>query len=319
MTNDNISNWNQVATASTPQSGSGPAGPSDPETGGLAHPKSLLTHGVWPLLAAVSVWSVWAFGLNRGARYPFSALLGHDDLVPSASGLLLLGLIAATPWLLASSKGARITVASALPLAALATGFLAGTQAGFDPVAYAFPLLAAVSAMVLVRWPIATHRSARLLTPVLSVCLILATQALSPSVPSAAYKEWPTTGSVVFGEACTGREPDLRAPESGWMMVDSLCSASAAYTLSHTAPDGCHSASDAYVFLSTLQGPHANNPNLAIRSAQSYLTGSWLRGHTLRMESGFCVTTNDVSRTFTRPDGRTMYSVEYSTVTPASS
>lgn len=267
---------------------------------------------------AVAGWCVWAFAASRMVR--FTALEGSQTLttgylryvIDSPANILLVLILASTEMLFAKRRAVRILGIFVFPAGSILLALLQGTPPAWDPGAYIFVIIGLFAAVsVATTHKVASARAYKLAVPVLAAALILITLAVSPGVPQSAY----TFASAQWDRDAVEYKCDN--PSSGFalqqdpvwsiMQTPSLCSDVAAYELSK-AEDGCYSASETYAHLALVQGSHADDPSLAVLTAQKDLTSAWLRGRD-EMESGFCVRTKNNVRTFTRSDGSGLFSV----------
>ena len=265
---------------------------------------------------AVAGWSVWAFAASRMVR--FTALEGSQTLttgylryVLSPNNIALVFFIACTEMLFAERRAVRVLGIFVLPAGSILLALLSGTNPAWDPGAYIFVIIGLFAAVsVAATHKVASTRAYKLAAPVLAAALILVTLALSPGVPQSAYTYSTTWDREAVEYKCGNPSSGFalqQDPVWSIMQTPSLCSDVAAYELSK-AEDGCYSASETYAHLALVQGSHANDPSLAVLTAQTDLTSAWLRGRD-EMESGFCVQTKNKVRTFTRSDGSGLFSV----------
>jgi hypothetical protein len=256
------------------------------------------------LLAAVSVWSLWAFGVQRVALYPF-----EDNAmarVASAASLALGVLMVATTAVFSKRRWLRFASVGVVFVSAFATNQFGSPYVfGWDKGAYIFVVFSSIAFLLAAFKAPVVAVPLRLAAPVAGVLLIMVTQIAAPNVPDAVTVPYARV-PVAQQAGCPDPE-DGYAPEPGRMMMPpSLCHRYATESLAGTTSDGCYSPGDAYAMLALFQGPSFDDPAASLRTAQTYLTGAWLRGKA-HMESGFCAKTKGGVQTFSRPDGTVLF------------
>jgi hypothetical protein len=268
----------------------------------MSPPRNRLVVSV--LLAALSVWSLWAFGVQRVALYPFED--NAISRVASAASLALGVLMVATTAVFSKRLWLRFASVGAVFVSAFATNQFGSPYIfSWDKGAYIFVVFSAVMFLLAAFKAPVVAVPLRLAAPAAGVLLIMVTQIAAPNVPDAV--------SIPYARVPVAQQAGCPDPEAGYapepgrmMMPPSLCHRYATETLAGTTSDGCYSAGDAYAMLAMLQGPSFDDPAASSRTAQTYLTGAWLRGEA-HMESGFCAKTKGRVQTFSRPDGTVLF------------